>query len=76
MAKVKFGQRIARAFAYGIGLGTIYSMIMYSFTKAINILAIQSGLDTVINEFSAILLGFGLGISLALGIEMSKEMSE
>ncbi len=62
---VKFGQRIIRGFLYGLGLGFLLYVVGSVASNTVS--ALPSNLGAI---------GFAVGIATAVGIEVSKEMSQ
>ena len=71
MANVSIGQRMTRAFLIGLGIGIVAGLGFYLMTTAINMIAET----TVFNPIAFLVLTMGFILSLAIGIEMSKDIA-
>jgi len=71
MGKVSIGQRMTRAFLIGLGIGIVSGLGFYFMTTAINMIAGS----TVFDPIAILILTMGFILSLAIGIEMSKDIS-
>jgi len=70
MAKVKFGQRLVRGIAYGLGLFSVFYVVGNVLTVAANHIAGSGVLDPV---GIPLLLG-GMELFTAVAIEISKDI--
>lgn len=69
MAKIKFGQRLVRGIAYGLGLFSVFYVVGTVLTVAANHIAGNPVLDSI---GIPLLLG-GMGIFTAVATEISKD---
>jgi flagellar motor component MotA len=69
--KVSIGQRMTRAFLIGLGIGIVAGLGFYFMTTAINMIAAT----TVFDPIAMLILTMGFILAIAIGIEMSKDIS-
>jgi|GEM_PF-1479702 len=68
--KPKLGQRLARSFLVGASLGFLLFIIVFFFATAVNSIANS----TVIPAVPFALFSFAMGLSLSVGVELSKDI--
>jgi len=74
MGNVSIGQRMTRAFLIGLGIGILAGLGFYLMTTAINMIVAPA--PAPFNPIAFLILTMGFVLSLAVGIEMSADISD